>query len=87
MRLSKDFVIHKNEKETLLVPVGNAGWAGVVRLNDTAADIVEILVSGAESVDAIVEKLKKQYDADESEFKADAEEFIASLRQIEAIIE
>ena len=87
MKLSKDFVIHKNEKETLLVPVGNAGWAGVVRLNDTAADIVEMLINGAENTDVIVEKLKEQYDVDESDLKADAEEFIASLRQIEAIIE
>lgn len=87
MKINKDFVIHKSEKETLLVPVGNAGWAGVVRLNDTAADIVEMLTNGDEDFNVIVDKLKDKYDVAEEVLKKDAEEFIESLRQIDAIID
>lgn len=39
MKLSKDFLLHHNGEECLVVSTGNAAFAGLVRTNKTAARI------------------------------------------------
>ena len=85
MKLSKEYVVHHSEGESLLVPTGTATFVGIVRGNKTFGAIIACLKDET-TEEGIVESLKAQFEgADEELIKADVAKALSELRKIEAI--
>lgn len=84
MKLSKDFLLHHNGEESLVVSTGNAAFAGLVRTNKTAARILDCLVKGADR-EQIIEDLTARYDAPREQITVDVDHILEQLRRIGAI--
>ena len=89
MKLNPDFVIQQMEAGvSVLVPTGaaTANYKGIIRLNETAAFIVNELKNDT-TVDAVVEALDKEYEGTKEQFSESVKLTIDSLREAGAIIE
>ena len=86
MKLNKNFVIHKTDEETVLVPVGNADFSGVVTGNQTFGEILE-LISEETTLQEVVAKLCDKYTAEADVIQKDVERTISSLKEIGAVDE
>ncbi len=86
MKLNKNFVIHKTDEETVLVPVGNADFSGVVTGNQTFGEILE-LISEETTLQEVVAKLSDKYTAEADVIQKDVERTISSLKEIGAVDE
>lgn len=84
MKLSKNFVVHKSKKETLLVPLGGTKFSGVVKVNDTAAVMLKLLENDVSETE-IVNALHKIYDAPDGKIESDVKRVLGELRKIGAI--
>lgn len=80
MKLKYDFVTMEMEEKTVAVAVGDdaSKFHGMLRLNDTAASIFQLLHTDV-SLETIVEAMKNEYDAPETELRRYVEEYIQSL--------
>ena len=86
MKLKKDFLATKIGGESMLVPVGAASnhFHGIVRLNETAAFIVECLRAETTQVQ-IVDALLAEYEVERSEAERHVNAVLSQLREIDAI--
>ena len=73
-------------EESILVPVGTAtaDFRGVIRLNETAAFIVEQIKNGA-SAEQIADAITREYEIDRDAALRNVESVIAKLMEIHAI--
>ena len=80
MKLKYDFVTMEMEGKTVAVAVGDdaSKYHGMLRLNDTAACIFQLLHTDV-SLEMIVEAMKNEYDAPETELRRYVEKYIQSL--------
>lgn len=80
MRLKYDFAAMEMEGKTVAVAVGDDAnkFHGMLRLNDTAAYIFQMLHDDV-SLDMIVDEMKKEYDVPETELRRYVQEYIKSL--------
>ena len=86
MKLSKDFILHTTDGETILVPVGNAKFSGVVRGNKTLGAVLELLRDET-TEEKIVAAMKARFDAPEEIISRDVKKALEGLRKIGAIDE
>ena len=86
MKIKKEFIIHNNGDESILVPTGNAGFSGVVRGNKTLGAVLELLKSETTEAE-LVAALKKRFDAPEGAVETDVRKALAELRKIGALDE
>ena len=86
MKLSKEFLLHNTDSESILVPTGNAGFAGVVRGNNTLGALLELLKEETSEAE-IVAAMKTRFDAPEGAVEADVAKALAELRRIGALDE
>ena len=86
MKISKDFIIHNTESESLLVPTGNAAFSGIVRGNRTFGTILELLKNETEEA-ALISALAEKYDAPKSRLAQDVRRAITELRSVGALEE
>ena len=86
MKLSKDFILHEADGQTMLVPTGNAGFSGLVRGNKTLGAVLDCLKSETIEED-IVKALKTRFDAPEGAVERDVAKALEALRKIGAIDE
>jgi hypothetical protein len=86
MKLNKDFLLHDTGTESLLVPVGGAGFSGVVRGNKTLGAVLELLKTDT-AEEAIIAAMRDRFDAPEGAVEADVEKVLAELRKIGALDE
>ncbi len=86
MRLRKDFITHDTGTESLLVPIGTAGFSGLVKGNKTLGAILELLKKDT-SVKEIVAAMKARYDASEEIIARDVKKALAELHKIGALEE
>ena len=88
MKLKDEFITHYGVDGTVLLATGDEAknFHGIVKLNETAAKIVEMLKKET-TVDEIVSSLSKEYsDTDSETIKKDVENIISQLESIHAII-
>lgn len=80
MRLKYDFAAMEMDGKTVAVAVGDDAnkFHGMLRLNDTAASIFQMLHKDV-SLETIVNEMKKEYDVPEAELRAYVQEYIESL--------
>lgn len=86
MKLKLEFVKREIAGEHFLVPVGKAAktYSGLFALNELAAFIWDKLPE-AEDEEAIVSAILDEYDVSYDDAKADTDEFLAKLREMEII--
>ena len=86
MKLKKEFITHEAGKETLLVPAGGAGWAGLVKGNKTLGVILELLKEET-TEEAVISAMKNRFDAPADVIERDVNKALAELRKIGALDE
>lgn len=84
MRLKKEYVAHNAGNESVLVPTGDAGWAGVVRGNRTLGTILSLLREET-TEDEVVAAMHERYVAPEGAIERDVARAIGELRRIGAL--
>lgn len=87
MKIKEGFVLHHIMGKPMVVAVGEASrdFHGIIKLNDSASDLWEWLIEGAEQ-DELVRRLCEQYDVEEQTAADDVARFIDKLRA-EGILE
>ncbi len=86
MKLSKDFILHIADGETVLVPTGKAKFSGVVRGNKTLGAVLELLRDET-SEKKLVAAMKARFDAPEEIISRDVKKALGELRKNGAIEE
>ena len=82
MKLKDGFIIHNTGDENLLVATGEAGksFNGIVRNNETAAFIAELLKNEI-TEDEIVNKILEEYDVDEKTARKDVKKLLDTFKR------
>ena len=86
MKLKSSFVSQDVDGSQFLVPVGEETFSGIVRSNETAAIIINLLREET-SEDKISEALLEIYDAPYEQIAADVRKVLSVLREIHALEE
>lgn len=86
MKIKKQLVKRSIAGDVLLVPIGSASaeLKGLLTLNETASDIWDLLPS-CDSEQELVARMLEQYDVDEAILRADVEDFLTRLRQLDVL--
>ena len=84
MKLNKNFIVHHTEDESMLVPLGDADFSGIVRGNRTFGGILDCLKEDT-TAEEIIARMKEQYDAEDGEIERDVRRAIADLSGIGAL--
>ena len=82
MKLKDGFITHNTRDENLLVATGEAGksFNGIVRNNETAAFIAELLKNEI-TEDEIVNKILEEYDVDEKTARKDVKKLLDTFKR------
>ena len=82
MRLKEGFILHSVGDEHMAVAPGEAGKGvnGIVRNNETAAYIFELLQEET-TEDAIVAAMCERYEAEEERIRADVQKLLGKMRE------
>ena len=86
MKLNKHFIVHKTNNETILVPTGEAPFAGIVRGNITLDAVLELLKEEIDEA-AVMAAMKAKFDAPEEVIAGDVAKALSELRKIGALDE
>ena len=84
MKLNENFIRHRLDDQTLIVPTGAAAFRGLVQGNKTLDAIVECLMHDT-TEEEIVDALCARFDGDRELIAADVAEAVRRLRAIGAI--
>ena len=84
MKLSSDFISHFDGEETVLVPVGGAAFSGIVKLNSSAAFIVDKLKEDT-TEQAITDAMCETFDAPRETLERDVKKVVSQLHEIGAV--
>ena len=82
MKLKDGFIVRKIVEDTVLVNTKDTGQ--LLRLNETAADILSLLTEGKMEAE-IISAIKETYDIAEETAKRDVEATIAKLLELGAL--
>ncbi len=86
MKLKNEFITHITGSESLLVPTGEADFAGLVKGNKTMGAILELLQKDTSEAE-IVAAMKARFDAPEEVISRDVKKALSGLRRIGALYE
>ena len=80
MKIKEGFVIRKVMGNHVVIATGaqSRSFHGMVKLNDTAAEIWELIAKGLDE-DAIVEKMSEDYEVDADTLRADVQKTVKTL--------
>ena len=86
MKLNENFLTQEIDDTQVMVATGDTAFNGIVRSNQTAAEIVDLMKEET-TRDAVVDKMCAKYDASRDEIAADVDMVIATLRKVGALNE
>ena len=86
MKLKQEFIYHNTGNEAVLVPIGGAGFSGVVKGNQTLGAILALLQEETTET-AITDALCERFNASRETIAADVAKVLGELRKIGAILE
>ena len=86
MKLNENFLTQEIDDTQVMVATGDTAFNGIVRSNQTAAEIVDLMKEKT-TRDAVVDKMCAKYDASRDEIAADVDMVIATLRKVGALDE
>ncbi len=86
MKLNENFLTQEIDDTQVMVATGDTAFSGIVRSNQTAAEIVNLMKEET-TRDEVVDKMCAKYDASREEIAADVDMVIATLRKVGALDE
>lgn len=86
MKLKPNFITQQIDGTQFLIPIGGEAFHGIVRSNETAAFIVDMLKNETTEQE-IVDAMCREYNAPREVLAADVAEALAKLREINALEE
>ncbi len=86
MKLNENILTQEIDDTQVMVATGDTAFNGIVRSNQTAAEIVDLMKEET-TRDAVVDKMCAKYDASRDEIAADVDMVIATLRNVGALDE
>ena len=86
MKLKEGFIVHQENDESLLVPVGDMEFSGLVRGNNTLGVILELLKNDT-TEEALIAAMKDRFEAPEGAIENDVKKTLGELRKIGALEE
>ena len=86
MRIKEQFLTHEADGVSMLVPLGGAGFSGIVKGNRTLGVILQLLKNDT-TEDAVVQAMCARFDAPEDVIRRDVERAVRELRTIGALEE
>ena len=86
MKLNKNFLTHSIAGQTVLIPVAEAEFHGLVQGNKSVNVIFQCLQNDT-TEEEIVEEMCRRYDGDREVIRADVADTIRKLKSIGAIDE
>lgn len=89
MKLDKDFEMRSLAGQHIIVPVTskNVDFTHILSLNETAANIWQIMEKGDFTVETIVNTLTQEYDVTPEQARSDVEAFIKQLQEVDIVKE
>lgn len=87
MKTKEGFILRKVGKQYVVAATGEASknFNGMIRLNEEAAFAFGLLQKGI-TEDELVSALVEKYAAEESETRADVANFLAKLKEADALV-
>ncbi|MBQ1838324.1 MAG: PqqD family protein [Ruminococcus sp.] len=86
MKLNKNFLTHSIAGQTVLIPVAEAEFHGLVQGNKSV-DVIFQCLQNDTTEEEIVEEMCRRYDGDREVIRADVADTIRKLKSIGAIDE
>lgn len=86
MKLKEDFITHNARGESLLVPVGGSGFAGLVKGNRTLGVILDLLKQDTDEA-SVIAAMCARFNAPEEVIATDVRHALSELRRIDALDE
>ena len=86
MKLNENFLTQKIDDTQVMVATGDSQFNGIIRSNQTAAEIIDLLREET-TRDEVIDKMLAKYDATREEIAPDVDMVIATLRKVGAISE
>lgn len=86
MKLKTDFVTQDVDGVQYLIPLGGEAFTGVIRSNETAAFVVELLKEETDEA-ALTEAMAAEYDAPREVLAAAVAQVLDTLRSVGALEE
>lgn len=87
MKLNRDFIPYTIDKENILVCLDSKKFAGVIKLNGTAAFLVEQLKTEQDRESLLAALQARFFGADEPTMRSDLETALSQLRSVGAVDE
>lgn len=87
MRLKEGLIINQIDDEYILIDLGlvKPVFNGMIKLNDTGKDIIELLKNKDINEDEIVSALLEKYDAKEIDIRNDVKDIIKELEKVKLL--
>ena len=86
MKLKPGFILHRTEKEAVLVSRGGSSFNGIVEGNGTLGEILAMLKKGT-TEEEMLAGLKAKFNGSEEAMARDIRKALAELRSIDALEE
>ena len=86
MKIKEQFLTHEADGVSMLVPLGGAGFSGIVKGNRTLGVILQLLKNDT-TEDEVVKAMCERFDAPEDVIRRDVERAVRELRAIGALEE
>ena len=86
MKLKKEYVVHHSGNASMVIPVGDAEFSGVVKGNKTLGLILDCLTEDT-TEEAVVKQLKERFNDSSGKIESDVKKVLGELRKIGAIEE
>lgn len=88
MKIKNGIVIRQIEDEYILVDTGKVlpKFNGMIKLNETSKDIIDLLSKDDLSMDELINKLLDMYDVDKETLTIEVENIITQLKEVNIIL-
>lgn len=88
MKIREGFVLRRVMGQAMLIAVGDVSreFNGMIKLNDTAADLWQWLADGADE-QALIARLQEEYEVDAATAAADVARFVENLKTQGLLVE
>ena len=86
MKLKKEFIVHKQGDESLMVATSSSAFSGLVRGNKTLGVILDLLKKEISEED-LIGAMRERFEAPEGVIERDVETVLEKLRSIGALDE
>ncbi|MBQ6452322.1 MAG: PqqD family protein [Solobacterium sp.] len=86
MKLNRNFIVHRSEQETILVPAGGTAFSGIIRGNEIFGDILALLEKEISEAD-LLKGMTEIYDAPAEVLQKDITRVLRELREAGALDE